>query len=664
MDQSGGSESSPSFLASLFRTFPAFQSKKRPNESRPFQQNFKRAPRNDRNAGSSLQGQSFRGGSLRDLYWNRDGTGPIMETKKFAGTQIDFPKVAPLRAKTEDKKLILAQTARRLENASDNSATWAARTDFIVNRFLGTVPHASNEAEINLAKFDLYGSDLYDYGPPQGLTNAYAPTAIQVGRRTSLWFLQLEMRIYPKQLVTDHMEVPGLPEVKTLEILLRLPRNEQQDALHPSLSVENLSDPMALFRLLPEIHSRIELGLLDTRLRRFDPSLFQKEIGKIKHECKFWFVKAVLLRDYVGQGLLPDLENRLQACRQVTFQNGRMRVKPMAEHHADFMRLVQELQLDEDVPVNLASIEFHNLSNELKTELLSNKYTVPSNTSSIGQQYKNLSELVQKATEAERRIKQVSTLIRNTVGSQHRPTINTSAYLTCMNGTMGQEDIDQDDYFYENPYEEDEQESEPNEPREIHAEAYVCRHFLSVAENALRNASGEAVPLKCWGCGEIPEYAKNCFHRFGDCPYKPDPRVLANFKINIEKWQAGRQQRTQQSKYGPAKYPPTTNRTSNTVNQAGVTFEENAEGTTSMVGGEEPMVFTSRIEPPKPNLDTPPPPRSDKELCTMIGLTTNQQDSSGKTVFQTFLTPVKKSPPSMKLQKRGPFQMFRTPAMI
>ena len=84
-------------------------------------------------------------------------------------------------------------------------------------------------------------------------------------------------------------------------------------------------------------------------------------------------------------------------------------------------------------------------------------------------------------------------------------------------------------------------------------EAYICRVLLSVAETALREASGETRPLKCWGCAEIPAYEKDCFHRFGNCPRKSDPRVAANFKKNIEKWVQDRRQKRQapSSQYGP-----------------------------------------------------------------------------------------------------------------
>jgi hypothetical protein len=111
-----------------------------------------------------------------------------------------------------------------------------------------------------------------------------------------------------------------------------------------------------------------------------------------------------------------------------------MYIKPVAKYHRDYMRLVNELDTKGDIPFNLTSIEFHNLSQELKQELLNQGYSVPLNTNSIAEQYKNLSDLLAKATEAERKIKQVSLLIRNTIGQQNR-SVSTMAYYSPSNPT-------------------------------------------------------------------------------------------------------------------------------------------------------------------------------------------------------------------------------------
>ena len=49
--------------------------------------------------------------------------------------------------------------------------------------------------------------------------------------------------------------------------------------------------------------------------------------------------------------------------------------------------------------------------------------------------------------------------------------------------------------------------------------------FLSPAESALRNASGVASPIECWGCSGYEVHHATRFHSFRDCPNKYDPDV-------------------------------------------------------------------------------------------------------------------------------------------
>ena len=151
-----------SFFSSFLEAFPAFQQKKNVS-SNSGSRDFKRTQVNGRTV--STPTQSFLG-SYRDSYWNRNGTGPRLESKKFAGTTYDLPVVAPLSAKTEDKKLILMQTLKRIEHAKGTGADWASKTDFMVNRFIGAVPHVSNEADSQLQKFDSLSTNLFELGRP------------------------------------------------------------------------------------------------------------------------------------------------------------------------------------------------------------------------------------------------------------------------------------------------------------------------------------------------------------------------------------------------------------------------------------------------------------------------------------------------------------------
>jgi hypothetical protein len=52
--------------------------------------------------------------------------------------------------------------------------------------------------------------------------------------------------------------------------------------------------------------------------------------------------------------------------------------------------------------------------------------------------------------------------------------------------------------------------------------------LLSMAEQALQEASGTRAPIKCFGCGE--------FHQFKDCPKKGDPGIYETFRKNLQEW--------------------------------------------------------------------------------------------------------------------------------
>jgi hypothetical protein len=99
----------------------------------------------------------------------------------------------------------------------------------------------------------------------------------------------------------------------------------------------------------------------------------------------------------------------------------------------------------------------------------------------------------------------------------------------------------------------------PGAPTEQKVKDEITQHaivLVSVAEQALREASGMRVPMKCFGCQGLPAYDKNCLHQFKDCPNKKDPEVWKNFYKNLQTWREERGQRKQQAnKWRQEGYP-------------------------------------------------------------------------------------------------------------
>ena len=47
----------------------------------------------------------------------------------------------------------------------------------------------------------------------------------------------------------------------------------------------------------------------------------------------------------------------------------------------------------------------------------------------------------------------------------------------------------------------------------------------SIVEEALQQASGTKIPIKCFGCAGLPNYDEKAFHLWRDCPHKGDDEV-------------------------------------------------------------------------------------------------------------------------------------------
>ena len=466
----------------------------------------------------------------REVYWG--STGPKTEVRKINGTTLDMPVLAPLDAPPEDKKLILTQTIEAIAEAS--SGDWASKTQTLARRFAGSVPNALNEAKVRLSKFKDFTSSVYSYGPPVGYQADM--TRVELDNPLMLRFIGFELRIHPQNAPPPTSPVEDLPEQECIQALLKVPLNAAQTDLHEVCTPERLLNVETLVNemkglSLPVIFGKLGLG------RAFDPAAFKKEWKNIRGVCMFKAVKMVLTRDYVGKGVAKDIYKRLRDCRQMVFQNGKLRMKPVAEQHADFMRLVQEFDAEERIPVSLANIAFHNLARDIQQELVNNKYEPPTTCVDNEEQYRHLAELKTKMEEAEKQLKQWTSIIKRTVGP--KGSAPTATFLTTPLNDMEEDMWEQQPEVNNNRSQEQgflEDYQTDDRVHNLYHEAVHFRSMLSVAEKAMRQASGERAPLECWGCKDIPKYADQRFHRYRSCPNRGDPQVRANFERHLRAW--------------------------------------------------------------------------------------------------------------------------------
>ena len=401
-----------------------------------------------------------------------------------------------------------------------------AKTQLLAQRFVVAVPNATNEAKVRLDRFRDWTSTVFSYGPPIGLQTDL--NICDITQTNVLRYLSFEMRIHPRNAPPPHSPVPDLPGERCLQAVLKLPLTPDQMDVHPLCTDQTLRNIGPLLMLMKRTGWDITFGTLSPA-RTFDTALFDREFRGIKGECMFQAISAILLRDYVGKGITKDIQKRLRDCRQVQFIAGKRRVKTVEEQHADFMRLVQEFDVDDDIPANLPNIAFHNASWDIQQELVHMKYEPPSECRTTAEQYERLAEFHEKAKEAESRLIQMESMVKRMRGPGQQAA---TSFLTRI--------APQDEaYLYEQAETEGIQWDEvpPHKHlQELEIQNNHLRAMLSVAEKAIRKASGEVAPLECWGCKDLPEFQEDKFHRYRVCPRRNDPKVRANFERNLRLW--------------------------------------------------------------------------------------------------------------------------------
>lgn len=461
----------------------------------------------------------------REVYWC--STGPKTETKRMMGHTLELPVIAPSSAPPEDKKLILTQTRDRIAEVSPGD--WPAKTHLLAQRFIVAVPNAANEAKVRLQRMKDWTSNVFNYSPPIGLQGNLNFT--DLANTTVLRYLSFEIHIQPRNAPTPELPVPGLPGERTIEAIMKVPLNALGTDVHPICTPQNLMNPRILLRDMKQVGIEIQMGKRSSA-NTFDPATFDKEFQTILSECMFSAVEAILNRDYIGKGITQDIQKRLRDCRQVIFHQGRYRVKTVTEQHADFMRLVQEFDVDEHIPANLPNIAFHNLAKNIQAEMINQKYEPPTECHTTAEQYQKLAEFHEKALEAERKLNQMETMVKRFSG------INKNNNATAFMARITPEDAflanDEDDIWAENPYN--------NKFSTLANQNAQLKTMLSVAERAIRRASGELAPIECWGCKDLPEYSNDKFHRYRFCPRRNDPKVKANFDKNLREWTSKKRQ--------------------------------------------------------------------------------------------------------------------------
>jgi hypothetical protein len=353
-----------------------------------------------------------------------------------------------------------------------------------------------------------------------------------------------------------------------LQIAFRLP--VEANALAAHITAGLLRDPHVLLAVLAqELNQAPDVGILTRPNAQItvqnDHGLFRDRFLDYYHHCLFDVAVRLIRETFVGAQPPGTAHAAIQNCRQVYYDTTtrHLVINSVRTYYDEFTTTLLAMPTDRRYTVDIAHIFFANLERSLQQLFLSRGHEVvpqPANEDNAAAQarvhdiFLLVLGLEEEMDAIQRRTQAPRPLYPNRNPTPH-------AFLT----TLNQIDIPTVDFV--EAYTEMEYQGLPveetalattsppsDEPdmERLYDLAYV---HLSVAEEAIRRASGPTMaPKECWGCTDT-QFHKDRFHLFRDCPNQRHPDVRKNFERRL----AAFRQNKSTNPYQPARsYQPTT----------------------------------------------------------------------------------------------------------
>jgi hypothetical protein len=350
-------------------------------------------------------------------------------------------------------------------------------------------------------------------------------------------------------------------------ILINIPQHVDDglEVIPPELTADILRNPTLTLQTLAHLNNNIEpiLGTLAKPAGQFLVSIqhtqFRKEFMEYFNLCRYKLFRELLRSEFLGKSIIDTsyVVNELQSFRQNRYDTTTRRyiTNTVEEYYGSFTAAVNLLPYNHLYPVDIAMLFWNGLSPDIRQQGEAVEYTPPSRPQ--GQVETNqqadtrLRTVKDAAVRFEKQLDTVKMQVNRVRGSMYQMKGQANTFVTLPHQTMhnpvpGYAPFPTDDYtpldttmFPPIDPDFDHGNPDPITPLDTqHPDPLVTASiYLSVAEEAMRNATGSSVPpLECWGCTDHPNYHGNRFHRWMDCPYRGDPSVAANAKKGLQQF--------------------------------------------------------------------------------------------------------------------------------
>ena len=335
-----------------------------------------------------------------------------------------------------------------------------------------------------------------------------------------------------------------LPPTSTIRVYVSAPL--QNGELNPTINktlLDNLKDLFGTFAGL-QLHAMTPTNFPQ-------PEIFNSWLTNKQHQAYFEGIAQMIQRKYIGDQINTEtIAQRLHGIKQRDYDPVEQKpiILSITELHNRFLKLVGEIDASDPVTSNnlipeLDTMFYNSLINEFKDKSLATLLNhAPSGN--LPDKILRLQVMADAAQDREVAIKRTIQLTHKAAGRLNYNQDNQGTGVTL--GTS----------FYNNednlspPYKRAAGHVGAKELSKLMNPKYVdfATTWISSAETAMREVSGNRAPLKCWGCEGV---FKECEHNYRHCPNKNDSRVQANYLRRSTEWRAPMEQKNGQSLNDP-----------------------------------------------------------------------------------------------------------------
>jgi hypothetical protein len=508
-------------------------------------------------------------GQSRHEYFANDQ--PVVYAFKWNSVDIPIPKLAPTTETSHVKTVIYN---RLIENIRKTDTKWNLKTDVLEHLFQTIAPSAGTQADTALTDLGNYVSGVFEFADAELLNMNLLPLNANlqndlpnVVRRNTKWIrMQLTFRPRSAQVGALGIDNGLFPNSSIVPVYLKALRNEEGH-LDEQITSELLRiSPVDLVTLYFENGADFELAQLHRSTNVPDIDIHDRWLREQKAKTKYEALAQLIEPVYVGElEGTETVSKRLYKINQRHYDEASRGYifSTVEELNQKFQGVLQEIKPynpPNDLP-DLCQLFYQATTKDLQNKTV--RLLPGGNPVNFNHNLARLNEFVIEVVRQERDLKSLITIARRAAGPSriNRASPAGSAF---MNTQREHQDEQQDQGGNGQDWNRSQQYKPSASTRGDNAyitttagnlvlpRAFIATQqdsteestikntltqtltALSLAEQALRDASGTRSPPQCFGCAGLQAYEKKCNHLFRDCPHKEDPQVIENFKISLQ----------------------------------------------------------------------------------------------------------------------------------